>query len=401
MKYRQDKKTGNTLSILGFGCMRFKKNSKGIDMELAEELILKAVDGGINYFDTAYIYPGSESALGKIIKKNDIRQKMNIATKLPLALCRSGNDFEKYFSEQLKRLETDYIDYYLMHMLADNNTWEKLCGWGIKQWLAEKKAKGQIKRVGFSFHGYKDEFIKLVDAYDWNFCQVQYNYSDENFQAGIEGIRYAYSKNMPVIIMEPLLGGRLVNNLPKKVTALFSEAEPAFTPAEWALKWIWNQPEPAVVLSGMNEIAQLEENLKLAANSDVGCLDESKANTILNARQIMNELKKVPCTGCSYCMPCPNGVNIPGCFSAYNEYYSVGKITGYMKYLQGNGGFADKPKFASRCKKCGLCEKHCPQSIKIMSELDEVKKKLEPFYVKPIYGIVRKYTKGKNKAKRT
>ncbi|MCL2142500.1 MAG: aldo/keto reductase, partial [Methanimicrococcus sp.] len=267
MKYRTDIKSGNDLSILGFGCMRFPKNLTQIDINRTEQLIVKAVEEGINYFDTAYSYAGSEDVLGPIIEKNNLRDKIFLATKLPFMKCETYEDFESFFQIQLKRLHTNYIDYYLIHSLMDVDLWEKLCEMGIEKWIQEKKESGQIKNIGFSFHGIHDEFMKLLDVYDWDFCQIQYNYIDINYQAGAVGLKKAHSKGLSVIIMEPLLGGKLATGLPKTVVNTFNAANSSLTPTAWALRWLWNQKEVTVVLSGMNEMSQLEENIQTAENA--------------------------------------------------------------------------------------------------------------------------------------
>lgn len=220
MQYRTDVKSGNELSIIGFGCMRFPRNLTKIDINRTERLITEAVKNGINYFDTAYIYGESEEVLGQIIHRNNLRNNIFLATKLPIGKCNVYNDFEALFQTQLERLCTNYIDYYLMHNLSDTKLWNGLCELGIEQWIEEKKASGQIKNIGFSFHGIHNEFIKLVDAYDWDFCQIQYNYINTNYQAGTAGLKKAAEKGLSVIIMEPLLGGKLANGLPKNATAL-------------------------------------------------------------------------------------------------------------------------------------------------------------------------------------
>ena len=251
MQYRKDK-YGNMLSVLGFGCMRFQQKMGHIDMEEAEKEIVAAIAGGVNYFDTAYIYPGSEAALGEILEKTGLRDKVNIATKLPHYLIRGMEQMEKLFSEELRRLRTDHVDYYLMHMLTDTAAWHRLKYIGIEDWLAQKKASGAIRQVGFSYHGNTDTFCALVDAYDWDFTQIQYNYMDEHSQAGRRGLHYASAKGLPVIIMEPLRGGKLVNRLPQEAKDIFAEYPVKGTPAQWAFRWLWNQKEVTVVLSGMN-----------------------------------------------------------------------------------------------------------------------------------------------------
>jgi predicted aldo/keto reductase-like oxidoreductase len=304
MQYRDDLKTGTKLSALAFGCMRFPKNLGLTDMAGTEALIMEAINGGINYFDTAYMYPGNEEALGTVLAKNGVRAKVNVATKLPLALCKGGTgEFDRFFNKSLERLKTDYIDYYLLHMLTNMKGWEQLCAWGIKEWIQGKKNSGQIRRIGFSFHGSADEFLKIVDAYDWEFVQIQYNYSNERFQAGTVGLKRAAEKGLPVIVMEPLLGGKLATGLPKEAVRIFREAAPDRTPAEWGLRWLWNQPEVTAVLSGMNTLSQLTENLA-AADALPGCLNDADQEVIGRVLKSVNAAFRIPCTGCSSCLPC-------------------------------------------------------------------------------------------------
>ena len=384
MNYRTDKK-GNKISILGYGCMRFTTKGGKIDLEKAEKEIIRAYDLGVNYYDTAYVYPGSEVALGKILEKNKIRDKVKIATKLPHYLIKKSDSIEKYFSEQLERLRTDYIDYYLMHMLTDIKTWERLKSLGITQWIENKKKTGAIKQIGFSYHGNTDMFCKLLDAYDWDFCQIQYNYLDENSQAGRIGLQYAASKNIPVIIMEPLRGGRLVNSLPGDAKKAIEEYPIKRTPAEWAFRWLWNQKEVTCVLSGMNSIEMVEENIKTASNIQVGEFTEKEEELIEKVKKAIDKNMKVGCTGCRYCMPCPQNVDIPGTFSAYNRIYSDGKMTAFKEYFMCTALRKDSSA-ASNCVQCGKCEMHCPQHIEIRKELKNARKQLET----PIYKIARK-----------
>lgn len=387
MQYRVDPRSGNKLSILGYGCMRLPKNLLQVDMKKTNSLIMKAVESGVNYFDCAYIYNGSEEALGTVLHNNSVRDKVYIATKLPLMKCRTGEDFETLFNTQLERLKTSYIDYYLMHNLSDKALWDRLCGMGIEKWLAEKKAAGQIRQTGFSFHGSQSEFMALLDAYDWDFCQIQYNYMNESYQAGSAGLKKAAGMGLPVIIMEPLLGGKLATGLPKKAAAAFSRADKEAQPASWALRWLWNQEEVTVVLSGMNDYYQLDENVRVAGVSTPGMLTERDKSVIEGVVAEINASCRVPCTGCNYCMPCPRGVNIPACFAAYNMSFALGRITAMMSYATSTGGFsADKDYSPGQCVKCGQCEKHCPQSIKISNELITVRKRMEPL----IYRAVKK-----------
>ena len=397
MKYRIDKKNGNELSILGFGCMRFPKILNKIDMEKTEELIIYAVEKGINYFDTAYIYGGSEVVLGKILKKNNLREKIYIATKLPIFKIKSKQDFDKYFNLQLKRLQTDYIDYYLMHSINDSASWETLVAMGIEEWIREKKESGEIKQIGFSYHGTKDEFIKILDAYSWDFTQIQYNYSDENYQAGITGLKKAYSKGIPVIIMEPLLGGKLVNGLSKETKDIFKKCNSEYSLVKWALRWLWHLEEVTVLLSGMSTMEQLTQNIDIANVSEIGMLNKKELETYKLVEESIKATKKIPCTGCNYCMPCPKGVNIPSCFAAYNTSYTVGYFMGFDQYIMSTGATSVKESRASLCIKCGKCEVHCPQKIKIRESLGLVKKRLEPFWYRLFLKIARKIIVKKKK----
>ena len=379
MQYRTDR-YGNQLSVLGFGCMRFPRKLGQIDMAETEREILTAIEGGVNYFDTAYIYPGSEAALGQILEKNGLRDKVNIATKLPHYLIRSRDAMEKLFQEELKRLRTDHVDYYLMHMLTDPATWARLKGLGIEEWLREKKASGQIRQVGFSYHGNSRVFCALLDEYDWDFCQIQYNYLDEHSQAGRRGLHYAASKGIPVVIMEPLRGGKLVKNLPEKAKKVFAAHEPHRTPAQWAFRWLWDQEEVTVVLSGMNSDAMVRDNMATASDTRPGELTEADQAMLRQVVAAINEGTKVGCTGCGYCQPCPKGVDIPGTFAAWNRRHSEGKFWGLVEYfmcttLRPNGCAA------SNCVDCGKCEQHCPQGIPIRQKLKEARKDLEtPLY---------------------
>ena len=387
MKYRSDK-YGNQISVLGYGCMRFSHKGGKIDFEKAEKEILRAYELGINYYDTAYIYPGSESLLGEVFEKHKLREKVNITTKLPQYMIKTKEDLDKFFNEELKRLRTTYVDYYLMHMLTDIKSWDRLKSLGIEEWINDKKAKGQIKQIGFSYHGNSDMFCEIVDAYDWDLCLIQYNYLDENSQAGRKGLNHAASKGIPVLIMEPLRGGRLVNQLPEKAKELFKNYKIKRTPAEWSFRWLWSQKEIMCVLSGMNSIEMLEENVKHASTSEVGEYTEEDQNLLNEVVKAINENMKVGCTGCGYCMPCPKKVDIPGTFSAYNKKYSDGKFTALKEYFMCTTLRKDSTA-ASNCVECGACEKHCPQGIKIREELKKARKELET----PLFKIGSKVVK--------
>ena len=385
MNYRNDK-YGNPISILGYGCMRFTQSMGKIDLKKAESEILEAYNSGVNYYDTAYIYPGSEAALGEILAKNGIRQKVYIATKLPHYLIKNLDAMERLFNEQLKRLKTDYIDYYLMHMLTDVQTWEKLKKLGIEQWLEEKKKSGAIRQIGFSYHGNTDMFCRLVDAYPWDFCQIQYNYMDEHSQAGRRGLYYAHEKGLPVVIMEPLRGGKLVSMLPDTAKKIFEQYPVSHTPAQWAFRWLWNQKEVTCVLSGMNTLEIVQDNVRTASTATVGELGQAEEDMLRQVVTAINGKMKVGCTGCGYCVPCPKHVDIPGTFAAYNRLYTEGKFSGIKEYFMCTAARADSTA-ASNCIGCGKCEKHCPQQIPIRQELKNAQKELEV----PVYRIARKF----------
>lgn len=383
MQYRKDKK-GNQLSILGYGCMRFTKNGSSIDLEKAEQELMYGISHGINYLDTAYVYPGNEEAVGKILAKNHCREEINLATKLPHYLIRTRAGAEKKFQEELQRLQTDYIDYYLMHMLNDCRTWEKLVQIGIRDWIEEKKKSGVIRNIGFSYHGNSENFRALLDAYDWDFCQIQYNYLDEHAQAGREGLEYAGEKGIPVIIMEPLRGGRLVNHLPQGARECIAKSDTFHTPAELALRWLWDQPQVTCVLSGMNSIDMVKENIRIAETAEPNQFREQEQALIAQVREEIQKKMKVPCTSCGYCMPCPQHVDIPMAFHCYNLRYAEGKHSGMWEYVQSTAMRRDTTS-ASQCIGCGKCERHCPQGIQIREKLKEAVRELET----PKYRVIK------------
>ena len=391
MQYRKDLRSGKELSVLGFGCMRFPNSVPGaIDEKATEKLILQALDEGINYFDTAYIYPNSEQVLGSIIERNALRDRMIIATKLPHQSCKTREDFDRYIHAQLQRLRTDYIDYYLIHNVTSLAEWERLCSFGVEEWIIEKKHAGIIGQIGFSFHGSQAEFEPLLNAYDWDFCQIQYNYMNENYQAGRSGLQLAAAKGLPVIIMEPLLGGKLATGLPRKAKDLLRAADTSLSDAQWAFRWLWNQPEVTVVLSGMNAADQLSQNAELACKVVPGSMNENEQSVIEQVIDVFNESYKVPCTGCNYCLPCPKGINIPAAFAAYNTSYVFGWYQGVKAHTLSAGATSDKPHYLADCTECGACAKKCPQHIAIPAELKKVRKRVEPKLLVGIMSIVRK-----------
>ena len=375
MKYREDRQ-GTRISQLGYGCMRFSHKGALIDYEKTEKELLAAYARGVNYFDTAYIYPGSEECLGRVLADNGIRDRVNIATKLPQYMMRSAAQIEKTFQEELRRLRTDHIDYYLMHMFTDYAEWKKLRSLGIEDWIARHKADGSIGNIGFSYHGSTEMFLEILHAYPWDFCQIQYNYLDVDSQAGRRGLRAAGELGIPVVIMEPLRGGKLVN-LPESAKKLLLESSHGYTPAELGLRWLWDQPEILCVLSGMNSAEMVEENCAVADRAGIGDFTEEDRRLVEQIRGILREKEKVGCTGCRYCMPCPKGVDIPGNFFYYNMMYMDKKSSARFEFAQVMG-MRKEPGFATACIQCGKCEKHCPQHLPIREKLQEADRALRP-----------------------
>lgn len=345
----------------------------------------------MNYFDTAYIYPGNEVALGNILSRNHLRERVNIATKIPQYLLKKPEEFDSYFATELQRLKTDYIDYYLMHMLGDLQQWTRLCDMGVQGWIAQKKAAGEIRNIGFSYHGGQADFRRIVDAYEWDFCMIQYNYMDEFNQAGRSGLEYAAEKGLPVMIMEPLRGGRLATALPRDAEEMLDSMPGNFSCAQRGLRWLWDQPAVTTVLSGMNSMEMLQENVAAAENALPGCLSEEERKTFANVRELVLQGTRVACTGCSYCMPCPYGVDIPLCFSCYNETASnhlKDQFNARWHYI-----YYVWEKTASKCRACGKCEAHCPQQIPIRERLTEVSQTLEAFPYRQLRFIAQRLMK--------
>lgn len=376
MQYRKDRQ-GNDISILGFGCMRFTRKGAGIDYEKAESQILRAMELGVNYFDTAYVYAGSEELLGAVLANNGVRDQVRIATKLPQYLVKTSGAIDRFFDEELRRLQTDHIDYYLMHMMTDVAQWENLKRLGIEDWIARKKEAGAIRQIGFSYHGGTEGFLKILDAYDWDFCQIQYNYLDEHAQAGRRGLMAAAEKGIPVIIMEPLRGGKLVDLLPEKARELVAQNGHGWSAAELAFRWLWDQPQVTCVLSGMNSIEMVEENCRVASEVTTESFTAEDFALIDAIRDAINERVKVGCTGCGYCMPCPKGVDIPALFRCWNEMYTEGKSSGRREYWQ-TVSLRKEKAFARQCVKCGKCESHCPQAIPIRELIHIADRELRP-----------------------
>jgi uncharacterized protein len=336
MQYKKLGKTDYNASILGFGCMRlpffedpkaqnsFRANTN-VDEEKAIEMFNYAIDHGINYFDTAYMYHGgnSEKVLGKAI--NGRRDKLIITTKSPMMAINKKEDFNRILDEQLEKLGTDYLNFYFLHGL-NKKSWAKAQELDALKFLDSVLKDGRIKYAGFSFHDDLDTFQEIIDSYDWTMCQIQYNFYDENYQAGNKGLKYAHSKGIAVVIMEPLRGGRLTDKVPAEVQEIWDSAPVKRSPAEWCLRWVWNQPEVSLLLSGMSAMDQLVENVQIAETAAPNSLMPEELETIGQVVETYRRLMKVPCTGCGYCIPCPNEVNIPGIFSVYNDSYLFGDM---------------------------------------------------------------------------
>lgn len=381
MLYRKMPKNGDSLSILGFGAMRLPVTPDGkIDEKRAKKQVRYAIDHGVNYIDTAWPYHMGESEpfLGRALA-DGYREKVKLATKLPQWMVKSREDMDRFLNAQLKKLNTEHIDYYLIHSLV-GSSWEIIRELGVEDFLDKAKADGRIINAGFSFHGAAEDFKGIVDGYEWDFCQIQYNFLDKKNQAGTEGLEYAASKGLGVIVMEPLRGGNLANKVPPAVEDIWNEAEVKRTPAEWALRWVWNHPQVTVVLSGMNEEAHVEENLKIADEALSESLSEKELQLVARVEQKYLELMIVSCTGCRYCMPCPAGVDIPGCFEVYNNLLLFGNGD-QMKimYVAKLGGIlrGSDPQFASMCIECGKCVEACPQHLPIPDFLKDVVEELE------------------------
>lgn len=393
MNYRVMGKTGDRVSVLGYGCMRFPQTNGKIDEERTERQIIEAIEKGVNYFDTAWIYHGgrSESILGNIFAKG-YRNKIRIATKMAIFMIHSVKDMQNMLEAQLKKLRTDYIDYYLLHAVNDFGSWERLKRIGIVDFIQQAKKDGKIRHFGFSYHGDKKDFKAIIDDYSWDFCQIQYNYIDENFQAGKEGLEYAAAKGLGVVVMEPLRGGSLVGKMPREIQDVWDTSPKKRTPADWALRWLWNQPAVTTVLSGMNEETHIEENTKLADEIKPDMLTKEELGIYEKVKLEYYRLMKVGCTGCGYCMPCPAGVNIPFCFSYYNARHFFKAKRAHWQYISFAGGLVGgKPSYASLCMECGKCERKCPQQLPIREKLKEVASDMEPRVIRPVLWIVRKY----------
>ena len=378
MLYRKMESTGDELSILGFGAMRLPQKGGRIDEERATRQLRDAIDGGVNYIDTAapYHMGTSEPFVGRALSSG-YREKVKLATKLPPWQVNVREDMDRILGEQLKKLATDHIDYYLVHAL-NGESWAKMRDLGVREFLESAKADGRIVNAGFSFHGGLPDFKEIVDAWDWQFCQIQYNYLDEKMQAGTEGLEYAAAKGLGIIAMEGLRGGVLGKTPPPEVQPIWDEAEVKRSAAEWALRWIWNRPEIQVNLSGMNDEKNIEENLRIASEALPNSLTEHELGLIDRVADTYRGLMKSDCTGCRYCLPCPEGVDIPGCLGALNNKHALRDKRANLVYMFFNSGATGgKPSVASLCTECGTCLPKCPQSVPIPDVLKIVAAEFE------------------------
>lgn len=371
MQYRSFGRNGFEVSALGFGCMRLPlldDDPSHIDEDQATRMIRYAVDRGVNYVDTAYPYHRgrSEEVVGRILK-DGYRSRVILATKCPVWLVESTGDFDKYLDEQLTRLDTDFFDIYLLHAL-DQGRWQKARSLGALDFLSRALKDGRIKYAGFSFHDNLTVFKEIVDSYDWTMCQIMLNYVNPDFQAGVQGMKYAARKGIAVAVMEPLLGGKLAANIPPRVQELLRTSGVKRSPIEWALQWVWNHPEVSVVLSGMGSMNQVVENVSLAERALPSSLSAFEDDLLSQARAAYRSQMRVGCSGCEYCMPCPNNVLIPDIFQLYNEMSMYGVVA---QAQQSYGRLSEAKKDAAQCGECGACEEACPQHLPVRKHLKE------------------------------
>lgn len=371
MQYRKFGKLDWQPSALGFGVMRMPVidgDSAKIEEVEATQMIRHAIDQGVNYIDTAYPYhqQQSEKFLGRALA-DGYRERVKLASKLPCWLVKTADDFDRLLNEQLERLKTDTIDFYLLHAL-NKDSWPKMRDLGVLKWAEGAIADGRIKHLGFSFHDSVEVFEEIVDAYDkWTFCQIQYNYMDEEHQAGLRGLKYAAEKGLAVVVMEPIRGGKLAGPVPDAVQTLWDTAPTQRGPVDWALQWVWNQPEVSLLLSGMSNMEQVEQNLVSAENSSIGILNAEELALVSQVQETYTKLSPIGCTDCKYCLPCPSGVDIPRNLNTYNEAFMYG-------LEHGKGGYQWIPddQRADVCIQCGECETACPQDLPIIEWLEKV-----------------------------
>ena len=376
MKYRTLGRTNTRVSALGFGAMRLPTKGKESDVDEPQtvEMIRYAIDHAVNYIDTAYVYHfgNSEVAVGKAVA-DGYREKVYLATKLPLWSVQKREDCDRFLDEQFARLQTDHIDFYLLHCLQ-KKSWQKTKDLGILHWAEQARTDGRIGHFGFSFHDTYETFVEILDGYNWSFCQIQYNFVSEDVQAGTRGLEYAAAKGMGIIVMEPLFGGTLANP-PPPIQEIWNNVPHKCRPADVALRWLWNKPEVSLVLSGMSNLEQVKQNIDSACRSGIGWLDEDEAQLVTQVQQEYKKLSPIPCSKCGYCMPCPNGVNIPVNFELFNNatVFKGGSIT----LCRNLYGFLPEIERASACQHCGICEEKCPQGIEIGKMMGQVQEQFK------------------------
>lgn len=374
MLYRQLGKTGIDLSILGFGCMRlpvFDGKPEKIDYLKAKQLLHYAIDHGVNYVDTAYFYHAavfgqrgeSEPFLGEALS-GEWRKKVHLATKLPLFLVKEKEQMDALFTEQLERLKTGYLDFYLLHSM-NGESWDRMKNLGVREFLDKKKAEGKIRFPAFSFHGKTEDFIRICDEYDWTFAQIQYNYMDTDFQAGYKGLRYSADKGIGVVVMEPLKGGKLAQKLPSEMTSIFDTSLVKRSPAEWGLRYVWNEAGVTSLLSGMSNMEQVVENIDVAGEGIPDSLDRDEIRMFDALRNVMSARIKADCTECRYCMPCESGVDIPDVLASLNH---AAIWNDHNPWLTGYSIINGK---AGKCTECKDCESVCPQGLPISAFMKE------------------------------
>ncbi|MBN2616706.1 MAG: aldo/keto reductase [Spirochaetales bacterium] len=404
MQYRTMPGSNDKLSVLGYGCMRLPTTVGGaasslINKEKALDQIRYAIDNGVNYLDTAYPYHlgASESFLGEYVLKDGYREKVKIATKLPCMTIFKKEQIEEIFNKQLSKLQVEYIDYYMLHSM-NGPSWERMLSLGIIDFMDNIRKEGRVKNMGFSFHGKKEDFIKICDGYNFDFAQVQYNIVDIHFQAGIEGIEYAHNKGMGIIVMEPLRGGSLVTKMPKSVEKIYKHAEIKRTPADWALRFVLNNPAVTLVLSGMNNMEHIKENIQVCSDSLPNGMSSAEVEILTSVKNEFDSLLQVNCTGCSYCLPCPAGIDIPAAFKNLNNFHMFSKAnaTAYHALYLGIQSKDGKAHWTSSCVNCGKCEAKCPQFIPVREKFKQVQKELETPLTKGMAAVGRLFIGNKN-----
>ena len=407
MQYRTMPGSEEKLSALGYGCMRLPTKGRlvsSIDVQEAKKQILYAVDNGVNYLDTAYPYHKgeSESFLGQHILKNGYREKINVATKLPIFMINKKEKFDEIFSKQLVKLDVEYIDYYLLHAV-NASTWEKMKSLGIMEWMDGIKKQGRVRKLGFSYHGAYEDFPGVVNDFDWDFTQIQYNILDENLQAGRKGIDYANGKGLGVIVMEPLRGGSLAGRLPKQIEEIYERSGIKRSPAQWALRWVYDNPAVTLVLSGMNDIDHINQNIETASLAFPGCMTPEEKGIIKEVKDKYLALMAIGCTGCGYCLPCPAGINIPDAFKNLNNLHMLGRSSAKFFHIAFNGIMTKdgKPHLAGNCIECGECEKKCPQDLEIIKQLKRVKKEMEGPLLRAMAAAARPFVNARKKKPKT